>query len=190
MTLPASGQLSMSQIAAEFGGSVPHSLSEYYRGGGLVPNTPGNAGIPTSGAISLSNFYGAGLQTDIIRIQVGQWAGGGAFTDFRGYDIGQYNTFGSIISGSLSGGRTLRTVIQALTTATSDYLIELMVAGYSSDPGQSDLLSLESNGATFLGSNATYSYFSATGRARWSWPNQAFPFEWIAPVQYDVEFSR
>ena len=49
----------MTTIATEFGGSVPHSLSEYYRGGGLVPNTPTNSAIPTSGTISIGNFYGS-----------------------------------------------------------------------------------------------------------------------------------
>ena len=49
----------MNTIAGEFGGTVPHSLSEYYRGGGLVPNAPVNAAIPTSGTISMGNFYGA-----------------------------------------------------------------------------------------------------------------------------------
>jgi hypothetical protein len=49
----------MTTIATEFGGTVPHSLSEYYRGGGLVPNAPQNAAIPTSGTISMGNFYGA-----------------------------------------------------------------------------------------------------------------------------------
>ena len=29
--------ISLSTIAGEYGGSTPHSLSEYYRGGGLVP---------------------------------------------------------------------------------------------------------------------------------------------------------
>tara|TARA_R100001510_G_scaffold42098_1_gene38471 strand:+ start:1530 stop:2114 length:585 start_codon:yes stop_codon:yes gene_type:complete len=49
MALQSSGQISLSQIAAEFGGSVPHSLSEYY---GL-----GNA--PSSGEIQLAaDFYG------------------------------------------------------------------------------------------------------------------------------------
>jgi hypothetical protein len=49
----------MAMIAAEFGGTVPHSLSEYYRGGGLVPNVSQNAAIPTSGAIAMGNFYGS-----------------------------------------------------------------------------------------------------------------------------------
>lgn len=56
MALPVSGPLSLSQIQTEFGGSNPVSLSEYYRGGGLV--TTNNTGVPTSGTISISNFYG------------------------------------------------------------------------------------------------------------------------------------
>jgi len=43
----------------EYGGSAPHSLSEYYKGGGLVGNHANNPNVPTSGTISLSNFYGA-----------------------------------------------------------------------------------------------------------------------------------
>lgn len=57
MALPVSGTLTLEQIRAEFGGSTPVSLSQYYRGGGLV--TTNNTGVPTSGAISISNFYGA-----------------------------------------------------------------------------------------------------------------------------------
>jgi hypothetical protein len=56
MALPASGPLSLSQIQGEFGGSNPISLSEYYRGGGLVTNN--NTSVPTSGTIRISNFYG------------------------------------------------------------------------------------------------------------------------------------
>jgi hypothetical protein len=49
----------MNTIATEFGGTVPHSLNEYYRGGGLVPNAPANSAIPTSGQIAIGDFYGS-----------------------------------------------------------------------------------------------------------------------------------
>jgi hypothetical protein len=45
-------------IAAEFGGAAPHRLSDYYRGGPLVP-AGASSRIPTSGRIRLSDFYGA-----------------------------------------------------------------------------------------------------------------------------------
>ena len=58
MTLPSSGAISINSLVGEYGGSAPHSLSEYYRGGGLVSNHSNNSSVPTSGTISLSNFYG------------------------------------------------------------------------------------------------------------------------------------
>jgi hypothetical protein len=70
MPLPRSGAISLQSLANEFGGGAPHALNEYYAGAGLVP--AGTAGttdgvnprpIPSSGAISLNNFYGAPLQT-------------------------------------------------------------------------------------------------------------------------------
>jgi len=39
MPLPLSGTISLSSIALEFGGTAPHSISEYYRGGAFVANT-------------------------------------------------------------------------------------------------------------------------------------------------------
>ena len=52
--------ISISEIATEFGGTVPHSLSEYIRGGSRVPNTTANNNIPTSNDdIMMSDFYGA-----------------------------------------------------------------------------------------------------------------------------------
>lgn len=58
MTLQASGAISMSDLVAEFVGPTPAALSDFYRGGTYVPDTAPNAGIPTSGAIALSDFYG------------------------------------------------------------------------------------------------------------------------------------
>ena len=60
MTLPTSGPISLSDIQGEFGGSNPISLSEYYAGGAYVPaGTTGTYGaVPSSGAISVQNFYG------------------------------------------------------------------------------------------------------------------------------------
>ena len=56
MALQSSGAISMTDIVGEFGGSVPHSLSEYYRNGAYVPGN--NTSVSTSGTISIGNFYG------------------------------------------------------------------------------------------------------------------------------------
>ena len=57
MALQTSGAINFSQIAAHFGGSGSHSLSEYRALAGL-----GVTGIPASGAISFSTFYGKSNQ--------------------------------------------------------------------------------------------------------------------------------
>ena len=49
MPLQSSGPISLNDIAGEFGGSTPHSLSEYYGAA---------SGIPGSGTISIGQFYG------------------------------------------------------------------------------------------------------------------------------------
>tara|TARA_B100000886_G_scaffold229128_1_gene159785 strand:- start:1512 stop:2720 length:1209 start_codon:yes stop_codon:yes gene_type:complete len=57
MAITSSGSIGIMDIVNEFGGTAPHSLSEYYRNGGEVPGN--NTNVPTSGTISLSNFYSA-----------------------------------------------------------------------------------------------------------------------------------
>lgn len=48
MAVQSSGQIAISDIATEFGGSQPHGLSEYY----------GEGGVTSSGQIKFSDFYG------------------------------------------------------------------------------------------------------------------------------------
>lgn len=58
MTLPSENNpISLGKIQTEFGGSDPISVTEYYRSGSYVSGKY-NESIPTSGALSLSNFYG------------------------------------------------------------------------------------------------------------------------------------
>lgn len=58
MPLQTQGPISLANIQTEFGGSNPISLSEYYKGGIYVSNAV-VANIPTSGTISISQFYNA-----------------------------------------------------------------------------------------------------------------------------------
>lgn len=59
MALQTSGPISMDDICDEF--NVPRNtpLMDFYRGDGIVPNTTANSSVPTSGPISLFDFYGA-----------------------------------------------------------------------------------------------------------------------------------
>ena len=75
MALQSSGAISLSQIAAEFGGSVPHSMSEYR----------GSGGTPSTGAIDFSDFYGtssgpatSGLLFDLDARDSYSWSGSGS----------------------------------------------------------------------------------------------------------------
>lgn len=56
MALQTSGQISLNDIAGEFGGAQPHGLAEYYGAA---------SGIPGSGQIAFSDFYGASAALDL-----------------------------------------------------------------------------------------------------------------------------
>jgi len=59
MAVKSSGSISiLNDIVAEFGGTAPHSMSEYYGGAGLVP-AGANPSVPASGQIKFSNMYGS-----------------------------------------------------------------------------------------------------------------------------------
>lgn len=93
MPLPSSGPLSLNDIAGEFGGTQPHSLSEYYAGGGLVPaGTSGtNGAVPSSGTISIWNFYGTSNYVPIFGLGlISATLGNG---DSRCIDTGSNNDF-------------------------------------------------------------------------------------------------
>lgn len=91
MVLQSSGAISLLDIQNEFGGTDPISISEYYRGGGLVPSTPPNAGVPVNSSppptISLSDFYGASALVE-YSISVLLLAGsGGVYSDSESGDV-------------------------------------------------------------------------------------------------------
>lgn len=87
MALPSSGTISVLQVAQMFGGSTPHSLSEYYKGGSLVLTTDTVPNVPTSGTIALSNFHGA----EIVESYVATVTAGTARND-------EYDALGSTVS--------------------------------------------------------------------------------------------
>ena len=68
MALQSSGSISLNDIAGEFGGSTPHSLSEYYSAA---------SGVPSSGTISFDDFYGTSATITVDYLVVGGGGGGG-----------------------------------------------------------------------------------------------------------------
>ena len=132
MPLQTSGPISLADIAAEFGGSAPHSLSEYYRGGGLVPDTPANAGIPTSGSISLSDFYGG--DATVARVD----AIGGTYTSNTVTPTNALSQFRLLNSGSAQKSTTnpesFTTVgTWLLSGAAGDYDVRWDASGDTAD---------------------------------------------------------
>jgi hypothetical protein len=118
MALQSSGLIKLTQIQTELGGANPISLSEYYRDGAYT--TTNNTSVPTSGVISLSNFYDAFRQFNLTlssnqenwdlraaAITAG-WDGSSSLV--VNINSGVYvwsdttSTAGLIISGAFSGG--------------------------------------------------------------------------------------
>ena len=126
MPCPASGQISISDLVAEFGGTAPHSMSEYYRNGDLVPSN--NTNVPTSGEFSLTNCYSAvneilhthsdgDTHADLATIFGSNWAStvpkrvvvpsgvtvGGTSTHAMNVPSGMGGTLNIVVSGNIHG---------------------------------------------------------------------------------------
>ena len=102
MPIVSSGQVSLGAIATEFGGSVPHQLSEYH----------GKGNAPSSGEIQLAaDFYGTANTYSIEYLIV---AGGGGAPGSRGDGYGTggggaggYREFGSTTLTAGAAGMTV-----------------------------------------------------------------------------------
>ncbi len=113
MALQSSGQIKLSEIAAEFGGSEPHALSEYH--------DKGNA--PASGEIQLAaDFYGTSDFTPytIAYLAIaggasgaakytGQGAGGGGAGGRLTGNLTEIASAGSVITITVGGGGASKT---------------------------------------------------------------------------------
>lgn len=115
MGLPNTGQLSLGDIAGEFGGAEPHALSEYY----------GEGNSPNSGEIKIgTHFYGAtfdffaGKTSANLHVynnsgsfsipanvgKIGIWACGGGGGDQIGYNSYYGRGAGAIVGVFSTGG--------------------------------------------------------------------------------------
>lgn len=125
MALPSGpNQISMSQIAAEFGGSAPHALSEYYN--------KGNA--PSSGEIQMgadfhgtANTFSATLSYSTDALKAGNEALGfvasGSTLSGQAVDGGTLNNMGSI-SAQPSGANIVHLFRTCATVAPDELTLE------------------------------------------------------------------
>jgi len=153
MTLQSSGAISISDLATEFGGTAPHSLSEYYRGGGLVPDTATNAGIPSSGQIQLDDFYGGSV---VSGLQAGSlW--------FSGYNIAGYGKGGSKVlgvAGTNNQTEKYSSPVQTVAGGTNWQSIQLPGVG-------SFAQAIKTDGRLWLWGSMSYNYATNGATAAW-----------------------
>lgn len=108
MALQSSGSISFADLRDEFDDTNPVAIDDFYRGGSLVPNYSANTGVPSSGLITLSDFYGA-VDGDVLTITEG------SITDFDDNQYGfreidlypsggvLYDPMGSMVSNFIFG---------------------------------------------------------------------------------------
>ena len=155
MAVTSSAPISITNLVTEFGGSTPHALTEYYRGGSLVPNTTANNSVPTSGAISLTDFFGAtasGETSDTLTLTIA------SFLVFRGL-----SNFAGSISPNTVEFDSWNVTITNLYYRTSNGKLHLSI---NSNSGNSGWTSLTLGSTTFYRTDADY---SVVGGSIWEW---------------------
>lgn len=173
------GSLAMTEIAAEFGGTAPHALSEYYSGGSLVgagtTGTPGGVTttIPSAGTVSIANFYGASNVISIDMIAVGG-GGGGAASDGGG-------------AGESGGGGGGVVRASGLTTTGGTFTIVIGAGGGSGSIGGTTTvtkggITIEAAGGG-AGDNGSSSSSGTILLSSWSVQNAFGQFQSPAPGQ-------
>lgn len=126
MALPSSGVIRLTDIQTEFGGSNPIGLDEYYRNGSYVSSN--NTNVPTSGAISLSNFYNSYFLVTIPN--------SGSQTNY--YNLTGYSYANPAVISWTKSGTTLNWSVTSYTTycgsaktgSGSASITETTVGGY------------------------------------------------------------
>jgi hypothetical protein len=165
MAVTSSAPIDIGDLVTEFGGSTPHSLTEYYRGGSLVPDNSDNNSVPTSGAISLTDFFGAtatsGTDDRTLTISSGTFGGfisGFGFASAAASGVG--TGFGSISSNTI-GFSGFNVTIEAVY-----FLINQINFRASTNPGNSGWTSMTIGSTVFNRADANYVSGSI---ATWSW---------------------
>lgn len=126
--LPTSGTLSWNDIQNSFGGSNPIGINEYYRDGGIVPFSSLNSGIPTSGTINATNFYG----TDGFNGTVGNFSSGttgGKFPSF-GFRNDSVGAYGADLGLAFTTGSGIKCQMMSLIFTTGANVFQFAAVSY------------------------------------------------------------
>lgn len=137
MALASSGTMSIGgstanrSINVEFGRSATAttSMSQLYRGGGII--TTNNTSVPTSGAISISNFYGATNRVPISYTFSANTANASLnVTTISGYTAGASDITITVNAGVYLYSTSTATPGLTLTGGTAGDTITLVNQGY------------------------------------------------------------
>ena len=165
MPTPSSGPISFSNLRDTFGVS-PTPINQLYRAGPHVPNITNNDAIPTSGPVSLNEYYSTwGNKTLTFTVTVGSKSGGKKGTLF-GFGSG----YGSIDTHTFLTPNGIMT-IEGLyySTANSSWHLQL---SSSSAPNDADLsfkqVSVTGYNIGGVRSARTNTTTSSNSR-RWAW---------------------
>ena len=174
MAIPSTGSLSLDDIQTEFGGTNPISLSEYYAGGGLVQSgaTGDSGAIPTSGQISIGQFYGSTARVPIVINNTGTTLRADIYalasanpTYSAGITDVVYNNSGTLYS-NVTGGAALRTGTFAsgdtVKIVNTGLIIGMGGAGGAGSPTTTSFPSHASSGAGGAGGRALALQFPVT----------------------------
>jgi hypothetical protein len=182
MALQTSGPISLDDIQGEFGGSNPIAISEYYGAA---------AGIPSSGTISLDDFYGASsvyvstitegststTQT-IVKNTFSVELYGYAQNTEEAVPTGFGNSWPASTIGSRSPTTYNGVTIEAALRYESNFIgaTQTFIFILQGNRAQNFFTSITPQGATALTSaSAAYSYDSTGNFTEWSWSTLSDP---------------
>jgi len=169
VALPTSGTLTLADIQTEFGGSNPIGLSEYYAGGSYVPaGTSGtNGAVPSSGTISVSNFYGTSAALDVQTVTVG------LFTSKSGAYYGYGLAGGSISDGTFNPKSGASITRFEWISSGSLYFV---LSGSHTNAGWTQVRIVSNLSTDYTFTRASASYNSNTNATQWVWSSTGNPF--------------
>lgn len=188
MTIVSSGAISINSLVGEYGGSAPHSMNEYYRGGSLVANHSNNSGVPTSGQIQLDDFYGANNTSPVPTVYSYSMTTGGSGI---GNDIGFNNSsstgsLGSNPQSTAFAGGFNPTIIRWASNSSiakdgsSLTNIFFWVSSQLANSGWTSLTipsNISSSGSAETLTRASAGYaFTTLVDTRWQWSGTSFAF--------------
>jgi len=145
MALQGSGAISISEIASEFGGSAPHSMSEYYGGGDNVP-AGANPNVATSGAIGMKSFYN-GVAATVLNIT----------SNVNNYDIGAQ----AIAAGGDKSTPVILTINAGVTVGSTSNSTAAMFTGTGWSSGTT--INITNNGSIVGATGANVTVAGAAG---------------------------